>query len=42
MGGEDDLKDTDPVDEIVSNTIRNIPLDSPQSSLTASTIVSDK
>ena len=39
MGGEDDLKDTDPVDEIVPNTIRNIPSESPQSSLTASTIL---
>ena len=27
MGGEDDLKDTDPVDEIVTDTPRNIPLD---------------
>ena len=27
MGGEDDLKDTYPVDEIVPDTPRNIPLD---------------
>ena len=25
MGGKEELKDTDPVDEIVPNTIRNIP-----------------
>ena len=31
MGGEDDLKDTDPVDEIVPDTLRNIPLESPRS-----------
>ena len=31
MGGEDDLKDTDPVDEIVPDTLRNIPLYSPRS-----------
>ena len=31
MGGEDDLKDTDPVDEIVPNTTKNIPLVSPRS-----------
>ena len=37
MGGEDDLKDTDPVDEIFPNNISNIPSDSPQSSLTLST-----
>ena len=41
MGGEYDLKDTDPVDEIVPNTIRNIPSESPPSSLTASTRLSD-
>ena len=41
MGGEDDLKDTDPVDEIVPDTPRNIPLDSPRSSLTSSTILLD-
>ena len=41
MGGEDDLKDTDPVDEIVPDTPRKIPLDSPQSSLTSSTILLD-
>ena len=36
MGGEDDLKDTYPVDEIVPDTLRNIHLDSPRSSLTLS------
>ena len=41
MGGEDDLKYTDPVNGIVPNTIRNIPLESPWSSLTASTRLSD-
>ena len=41
MGGEDDLKDTDPVDEIFPNTIRNIPSESPRSSFTASTWLSD-
>ena len=41
MGGEDDLKDTDPVDEMVPNNIRNIPSESPRSSLTASTRLSD-
>ena len=41
MGGEDDLKDTDPVDEIVTNTINNIHLDSPWSSLTTSTRLLD-
>ena len=41
MGGEDDLKDTDPADEIVPDTPRNIPLDSPQSSLTSSTRLLD-
>ena len=41
MGGEDDLKDTDPVNEIVPNTIRNIPSESPGSSLTSSTRLSD-
>ena len=30
MGGEDDLKETDPADEIVPNTIRNIPSESPR------------
>ena len=39
MGGEDELKDTDPVDEIVPDTLRNIPLESPRSSLTSSTRV---
>ena len=34
MGCEDDLKDTDPVDENVPNTIRNISSESPRSSLT--------
>ena len=29
IGGEDDLTDTDPVDEIVPDTPRNIPLDHP-------------
>ena len=32
MGGEDDLKDTYPVDEM--GWLKNIPLESPQSSLT--------
>ena len=41
MGGEDDLKDTDPVDEIVPNTIRHILSESPRSSLTASTRLLD-
>ena len=41
MGGEDDLKDTDPVDEIVLDTIGNIPSDSPRSSLTLSTRLLD-
>ena len=41
MGGEDDLKDTDPVDEIFTDTPRNIPLDSPRSSLTSSTRLLD-
>ena len=41
MGGEDELKDTDPVDEIVPDTPRNIPLDSPRSSLTSSTRLLD-
>ena len=41
MGGEDDLKDTDPIDEIVPDTPRNIPLDSPRSSLTSSTRLLD-
>ena len=34
MGGEDDLKDTDPDDEKVPYTIRNISSESPRSSLT--------
>ena len=37
MGGEDDLKDIDPVNEIFPDTLRNIPLESPRSSLTSST-----
>ena len=41
MGGEYDLKDTDPVDEIVPDTPRNIPLDPPRSSLTSSTRILD-
>ena len=41
LGGEDDLKDKDPADEIVPNTISNIPSESPRSSLTASTRLSD-
>ena len=41
MGGEDDLKDTEPVDEIVPDTLRNIHLDSPRSSLTSSTRLLD-
>ena len=31
MGDEYDLKDTDPVDEIVPNTTKNIPSVSPRS-----------
>ena len=34
MGGEDNLKDTDHVDEIIPDTPRNILLDSSQSTLT--------
>ena len=41
MGGEDDLKDIDPVDEIVPDTPRKIPLESPRSSLTSSTRLLD-
>ena len=41
MGGEDEHKETDPVDEIVPDTTRNIPLDSPRSSLTSSTRLLD-
>ena len=41
MGGEDDLKDTDPVDEIAPDTPRNIPLYSPRLSLTLSTRLLD-
>ena len=41
MGGEDDLKDTDPVDKIVPDNLRNIPLESPRSSLTSSTRLLD-
>ena len=41
MGGKDDLKDTDPVDEIFPGILRNIPLESPQSSLTSSTRLLD-
>ena len=41
MGGEDDLKDTDPVNEIVPDTPRKIPLDSPRLSLTSSTRLLD-
>ena len=41
MGGEDDLKDTDPVDEIVPDTISNIPSESPGLSLTLSTRLLD-
>ena len=41
MGGEDELKDTDPVDEIFPDTPRNIPLDSPRSSLASSTRLLD-
>ena len=35
LPSEDDIKDTNPVDEIVPNTINNIPLESPWSSFTA-------
>ena len=41
MGGENDLKDTDSVNEIVLDTSRNIPWESPWSSLTLSTILLD-
>ena len=41
MGGEDDLKDIDPVDEIVPDTPKKIPLDSPRSSLNSSTRLLD-
>ena len=41
MGGEDDLKYIDPVDEIVPDTLRNIPLGSPRSSLPLSTRLLD-
>ena len=41
MRGEDDLNDTDPVDEIVPDTLRKIPLESPQSSLTSYTRILD-
>ena len=41
MVGEDDIKDTYPVDEIVPDTLRNIPLGSPRSSLTSSTRLLD-
>ena len=40
MGGEDDLKNT-PFDKIVPDTLRNIPLESPRSSLTLSTRLLD-
>ena len=41
MGGEDDLKDIYPVDENFPYTLRNIPLESPRSSLTSSTRLLD-
>ena len=41
MGGKDELKDTDPVDEIVPDTLRKIPFESPRSSLTLSTRLLD-
>ena len=41
MGGEDDLKDKDPVDEIAPDSPRKIPLDSPRSSLTSYTRLLD-
>ena len=41
MGGEDDLKDTEPLDETVPNTIRNISSELPRSSLTLSTRLLD-
>ena len=41
LGGKDYLKDKDPVNEIVPNTISDIPLESPRSSLNASTRLSD-
>ena len=41
MGGEDDLKDIDTVNEIFPDTLRNITLESPWSSLTSSTRLLD-
>ena len=41
MGGEDDLKEIDPVDKIVLDTLRNIPMKLPRSSLTLSTRLLD-
>ena len=41
LPSEDDLEDTNPVDEIVPNTIKNIPSESLQSSLTAASRLSD-
>ena len=41
MGVEDDLKDIDPADEMVPDTLRNIPLEPPRSSLTSSTRLLD-
>ena len=41
MGGEDDLKDIDHADEIGPDSHRNIPLESPRSSLTSSTRLMD-
>ena len=41
MGGKDDLKDADPVDEIVPDNLRNITLESTRSSLTLSTRLLD-
>ena len=35
LPSEDDPKDTNPANEIVPNTIKNIPSESPPSSLTA-------
>ena len=34
LNSEDDLNDINPSNQIVPNTIKNIPLESPQSSLT--------
>ena len=40
LHSEDDLNDTNPANQIFPNTIKNIPLESPQSSLTEASILS--